>query len=107
MTICEQKFANPTETCLLFPSRKPAQRCRDFIRQYYKQTAPPPPTSQTTVCVRLAEITVILPDQSKSSIQGSVTLHVVLFPKDAFPIAKSYWQHAGEGISSRCAEYSL
>jgi cystathionine gamma-synthase len=119
VTICEQKFAKPTETCLLFPSRKPAQRCRDFIRQYYKQATPPTsPTSSTsstsltsrtspTPCVRLAEITVVMPDQTKPSLQGSVTLHVVLFPKDAFPIAKSYWQHTGEGLSSRCAEYSL
>ncbi|CAB4446279.1 unnamed protein product [Rhizophagus irregularis] len=107
ITTCDQKFAKPTETCLLFPSRKSARRCRDFILQYYKQTSPTSPSTSPTPCVRLAEITVIPPDQAKSSFQGSVTLHVVLFPKDAFPIAKSYWQHAGEGISSRCAEYSL
>src|SRR6266498_1269892 len=29
------------------------------------------------------------------------------FLKDAFPIAKLYWQHTGEGISSRCIEYCL
>ncbi|RIA95122.1 pyridoxal phosphate-dependent transferase [Glomus cerebriforme] len=106
ITICDEKFAKSTETCLLFPSRKPAQRCRDFIRQFYKQTTP---TSLSTSipCVRLAEITVIPPDQTKSPLQGSVTLHVVLFPKDAFSMAKLYWQHTGEGISSRCAEYSL
>ncbi|GES88815.1 PLP-dependent transferase [Rhizophagus clarus] len=107
ITICDQKFAKITETCLLFPSRKSAQRCRDFILQYYKQTTPASPSTSSTPCVRLAEITVVPPDQTKSSFQGSVTLHVILFPKDAFPIAKSYWQHTGEGISSRCAEYSL
>jgi cystathionine gamma-synthase len=107
IAICDQKFAKPTETCLLFPSRKSARRCRDFILQYYKQTTPTSPSISPTPCVRLAEITVIPPDQTKSSFQGSVTLHVVLFPKDAFPIAKSYWQHTGEGISSRCAEHSL
>ncbi|CAI2175922.1 3034_t:CDS:2 [Funneliformis geosporum] len=110
ITVCDQKFAKPTETSLLFPSRKPTQRCRDYIHRYYKPTTPPltSSSSQTpTPCVRLAEITVIPPDKIKSSFHGSVTLHVVLFPKDAFPIAKSFWQHAGEGISSRCAEYCL
>jgi cystathionine gamma-synthase len=36
-----------------------------------------------------------------------VTLHVVVFPADAFPIAKQFWQHSGMGISSRLAERCL
>jgi len=34
-------------------------------------------------------------------------LHVVLFPSDAFDIAKQFWQHTGLGISSRFAEHCL
>lgn len=36
-----------------------------------------------------------------------ITLHVVVFPSDAFPIAKQFWQHTGMGISSRLAERCL
>ncbi|CAJ0906715.1 3778_t:CDS:2 [Entrophospora sp. SA101] len=103
ISICEQKFAKPTESCLLFPSRKVAQRCKNFIQMNYKSS------SLTSSNVRLAEITIIPPEQIKSSSfqQGIKTLHVVLFPKDAFKIGKSYWQHTGEGITSRMAEYVL
>jgi cystathionine gamma-synthase len=34
-------------------------------------------------------------------------LHVVLFPSDAFSIAKQFWQHTGLGISSRFAEHCI
>ena len=34
-------------------------------------------------------------------------LHIVLFPADAFPLARQCWQHAGMGISSRYAEHCL
>ena len=35
------------------------------------------------------------------------TLHIVLFPAEAFPLAKQFWQHTGMGISSRIADYCL
>lgn len=39
--------------------------------------------------------------------EDSVELHVVFFPADTFPLAKSFWQHTGDGISSRMAEKCL
>ncbi|CAG8446854.1 11152_t:CDS:2 [Diversispora eburnea] len=103
MSICEQKFAKETESCLLFPSHKTAHCCRIYIRKYYSSEKFVSP-----VCIRLAELTVVPLDEIIStSFHESVTLHVVLFPKDAFPIAKSFWQHTGVGISSRLAEYAL
>ncbi|CAG8525213.1 2733_t:CDS:2, partial [Scutellospora calospora] len=98
-SICDQKFAKPSETCLLFPSRKTAECCRDYLRRYYE---PSKPTS-----FRLAEITIVTSDRSKQSILGNVTLYVLLFPKEAFSVAKTFWQHTGNGISSRLAEYVL
>lgn len=35
----------------------------------------------------------------------SPSISAVLFPVDAFPIAKQYWQHSGDGVSSRRAEF--
>ena len=36
-----------------------------------------------------------------------VELHILLFDKADFPIAKSFWQHTGDGVSSRMAEKAL
>lgn len=36
-----------------------------------------------------------------------VQLYIVLFPTSASPLAKSYWQHTGDGISSRLADHCL
>jgi cystathionine gamma-synthase len=35
----------------------------------------------------------------------SPSISAVLFQKDLFPIAKQYWQHSGDGVSSRRAEF--
>ncbi|CAK5269760.1 unnamed protein product, partial [Mycena citricolor] len=37
----------------------------------------------------------------------SASLHIVLFPEQAFGFAKQFWQHTGLGISSRLAEHCL
>lgn len=34
-------------------------------------------------------------------------LHIIFFPAEIFPLAKSFWQHTGDGISSRMAEKCL
>ncbi len=36
-----------------------------------------------------------------------MSVYIVLFPKQSFPLAKAFWQHAGDGISSRLAEKCL
>ncbi|KAJ1652829.1 Cystathionine gamma-synthase [Dispira simplex] len=38
---------------------------------------------------------------------GPVQLFSVMFPSAAAPTAKLYWQHTGEGVSSRLAEHCL
>ncbi|CAG8547353.1 6573_t:CDS:2 [Acaulospora colombiana] len=66
-----------------------------------------PDTPTVSTCARLAELSVLPPEQKNNLLREGVTLHVVLFPKDAFPVAKLFWQHTGDGISSRLAEYAL
>ncbi|KAG1455373.1 hypothetical protein G6F56_007081 [Rhizopus delemar] len=75
---------------MLFPSHKAAEGCRSFMNRYY-----------TKDTVRLAEFEIA------SSESERVPIHIVLFPQDAFPIAKQFWQHSGDIISSRMAEYCL
>lgn len=92
----ESKYGRDGEKSIIFPSYKVAKRCREFIKLRSKkpvrilQLSTPPPSN----------------DFEKSSVIQS-TIGVVFFSEEDFPIAKQYWQHSGEGISSRMAEYVL
>lgn len=44
-------------------------------------------------------------ERSKEFAIISPSISAFLFPKERFPVAKAYWQHTGDGISSRRAEY--
>ncbi|KAL0088002.1 pyridoxal phosphate-dependent transferase [Phycomyces blakesleeanus] len=94
-----QKFGKPTEAGMLFPSRKVAERCRNFMKRTYL------PAQQTSGLIRIAEFEIASVDET-SELQR-VPMYIVLFPKDAFPVAKQFWQHAGDNVSSRMAEYCL
>ena len=94
----QSKYGREGERCMIFPSYKVAKRCREFTKTY----------SQEQVPVRVLQLSTSPPstEDEKSSIIES-TIGVVFFPVNHFAIAKSYWQHSGEGISSRMAEYVL
>ena len=82
---------------MLFPSRKAAEHCRAFMVSHSTGDLP-------VRCVQYASQTPASP-----SAPGTPTpeLHIVLFPSDAFPLAKQFWQHTGLGVSSRLAERML
>ncbi|KAI7904081.1 pyridoxal phosphate-dependent transferase [Cokeromyces recurvatus] len=96
------KFGKEDETGMLFPSHKVAEQCRSFMNRYYDHHHQ---GSTTGAAIRIAEFE-ITPQEISNEIQR-VPIHIVLFPKDAFPIAKQFWQHSGNIISSRMAEYCL
>ncbi|KAI0690811.1 PLP-dependent transferase [Cerioporus squamosus] len=96
--ICEQKFGVQDERCLLCPTRKIAEQCRAFMIDRSTKAGSPVP-------VRLVQFT-ICPEQDDTS-TSCAELHIVLFPKDSFPLAKQFWQHTGICISSRLAERCL
>ncbi|KAF8342770.1 pyridoxal phosphate-dependent transferase [Cantharellus anzutake] len=103
--LCEKKFGLPGERCHLFPSSRIAQSCRAFMHAHS-----PGPTAP--IPVRIAQFMLQPPPTARtarttSSNQPSVELHIVLFPLEHAALAKSYWQHTGNGISSRLAEYCL
>lgn len=102
-SICEQKFGINNEKCLLCPSKRVADHCREFV---LARTA----LSGIFTHVRLARYMVCpenTPSQPSSSTNDCAELHIILFPADVFPIAKQFWQHTGMGISSRFAERCL
>ncbi|KAJ3573468.1 hypothetical protein NP233_g2415 [Leucocoprinus birnbaumii] len=95
-TVCEHKYAVGNEQCMLFPARAVAEECRDFIRR----------RSQTDLQPRLVHL-FICPEDVQPTPANTADLHIVLFPSDAFGLAKEFWQHTGLGISSRLAEKCL
>ncbi|KAI8387437.1 pyridoxal phosphate-dependent transferase [Blakeslea trispora] len=88
------KFGKENDSGMLFPSHKVAEQCRSFMRRYY---------TNSTGVIRIAEFEIASEDGQSERIP----IHIVLFPLDAFPIAKQFWQHAGDNITSRMAEYCL
>ncbi|BEI82063.1 hypothetical protein CcaverHIS002_0212230 [Cutaneotrichosporon cavernicola] len=101
--LCLAKFGNPDEElCMLFPSPKVAAEARDFL------ASRTPPVSS-----RAAEFVVCPGANALPSAKEAVTaidcleLQIMLFAKGDWPAAKQFWQHTGDGISSRMAERAL
>ncbi|RCI02491.1 hypothetical protein CU098_012200, partial [Rhizopus stolonifer] len=88
------KFGKENDAGMLFPSHKVAEQCRSFMKRYYQNP---------TGTVRIAEFDIA----SHQKPSDRVPIHIILFPQEAFPIAKQFWQHAGDNITSRMAEYCL
>lgn len=115
--IAERKFALPGERSLLFPSASVASECRSFLRRHSPtpvtvrlvqyMICPQSSTEKPTLIPPTSSKTIVVPSPCQASSSDSVELHIVLFPADTFPLAKSFWQHTGDGISSRMAEKCL
>ncbi|KAK3322084.1 cystathionine gamma-synthase-like protein [Apodospora peruviana] len=92
------KYAAKNSRAMLFPTRQIAARCVSFI----KARAPP------AVASKLAIIHLVL-DASNPSARALEPLcpaiSAVLLSHESFPYAKQYWQHSGDGVSSRRAEF--
>ena len=92
---------SPTEKAFLFPSQAIAARCVQYLREQV--------LSLTADSVRVVDLypNASLPDGTENS-KGASTepiVSAVLFPRNHAKIAKTFWQHSGDGISSRRAEY--
>ncbi|CAN6674526.1 cystathionine gamma-synthase [Trichomonascus vanleenenianus] len=83
----EEQYGRANERAFVFPSNRIAKRCREFVVKFGGENAS-------------ARIVQVAPSDT-------CRLSVVLVPGSLFPVAKKYWQHTGEGISSRLAEFSL
>ncbi|KAH8198247.1 hypothetical protein TruAng_007590 [Truncatella angustata] len=92
------KFGQPDQSAMLFPTKKTAQRCLQFIQE----------KASADLHDRLEVVDLVL-DSAKKNSDALVTVRpaisAVLFKKEAFPVAKQYWQHSGDGVSSRRAEF--
>ncbi|KAI0517684.1 pyridoxal phosphate-dependent transferase [Xylaria bambusicola] len=96
------KYCRPGQSgmpsAMLFPTRRTAQRCVDFMRE----------KAEPSTVAELSILRLVL-DPTKEFAEPlrtiSPSISAVIFPEHLFPIAKQYWQHSGAGVSSRRAEF--
>lgn len=114
--ICLAKFGTSEEHCTLFPSPKIAQEARKFL-----QNRPEPvasrivefvicPSSASLITPATESIANSTDNAAQAPARGEVDvieLQILLYAKEAAPIAKQFWQHTGDGVSSRLAERAL
>lgn len=83
---------------MLFPSSKVASRCARFINSHVA-TGEDESTRVLDLVLDLSKVT------SDTLQKLAPSISAVIFAKQTFPVAKQYWQHAGDGVSSRRAEF--
>lgn len=98
--VLKDKFAKEDETCLVFPSYEVAKRCREYCKiksvNGLKQR------------IRILQLATTKPmNREEETWKRECKIAVVFAEEDLFPLIKQYWQHSGEIISSRLAEYVL
>ncbi|KAK3343235.1 pyridoxal phosphate-dependent transferase [Neurospora tetraspora] len=85
-----------------------------MCRQFFRQKLDPASGHEVTFPILIAHwdgtITAIrededLPSQKSQPPLGQEDIFLLPYPVDMFPVAKSFWQHTGFGISSRRASY--
>lgn len=83
---------------MLFPTHAIARRCVDFF-----QRQAPDLDSQQVQILDLVPAAENARSEDLDIISPKIS--AVIYPADRFSIAKTFWQHSGDGVSSRRAEY--
>ncbi|KAF9354033.1 hypothetical protein BGX26_008207 [Mortierella sp. AD094] len=115
IAICEKKYGKPTENSFLWPSRRVAERCRHFVERYFvptistdDSTPTPHPPSTGAGSVRIVEFAIHAPtSELKPDGIKQIKVFATFFPKEAYSVAKQFWQHAGDIVTSRQAAFFL
>nr|CAO98773.1 cystathionine gamma-synthase [Nakaseomyces delphensis] len=102
--LCEliaEQYAMKDETCLCFPSYAVAKRCREYIMVKAGFLG--------NKCKKIRILQLATPKETTDpgTTLPECKIAAIFFPKDLFYLAKQYWQHSGEIMSSRLAEYVL
>lgn len=92
------QYARPGQKAMLFPTARAARRCLAFI----KTNSDPSAASDAAVIDFGLDSAM---DVSSLLRSLSPTVSAVIYSHEAFLIAKQYWQHTGDGVSSRRAEF--
>ncbi len=78
----KEQFAEAGQACLVFPNGRTAERCAQYLHDATNET------------IRIESL-------------ATHDAHTMIFQEQYADVAKSYWQHTGEGISSRHAKACL
>lgn len=100
--ITAARFGLPNELCILLPTQKTADSCQSFLTD----RPSPVPCRLVPFPIRSASASAS-PDPDTAAKQRTITVHACFFPAADFGVAKQFWQHTGDGISSRVAERCL
>ena len=95
-----KRCATPDKWAILLPSRAVANRCASFFQYQFRSL------EQNLVLETIDLIPTADPQKEPAlaSTDADPIVSAVIYPKQHFAVAKSFWQHTGEGISSRRAE---
>ncbi|GMM38699.1 cystathionine gamma-synthase [Saccharomycopsis crataegensis] len=94
------------EGLFIFPSYTVSQRCKKFMIQRIQKLESP--TDKGYKKVRIVKLTTSAPKcENEMNYRVQMAIGLVFFPKQYSKYGKEFWQHSGEGISSRLAEYLL
>lgn len=97
-----ESYGSPTEHAFLFPSNAVAERCGAFFTEQL-------PTLAVEKDLRILDLYPcfdMLNQTNESSTYDRVPfLSAVIFPRTHLAVGKTFWQHSGDGISSRRAEF--
>ena len=104
--ICEkaQHESSLTQMVMVFPGRGCALQCERYLTYHAAKDCAMNVSIRT---VSLALKSPHTPLQTPRIQWEHAELHAVLYPFDLYPLAKSFWQHTGFGISSRYAEFCM
>lgn len=97
---------------MLFPSPRVAAEARDFLA--LQTPSIPSRTVEFVICPSLSSVNAQPAPEATSSTTSYtptsvevIELQILLFNKEHWSFAKSFWQHTGDGVSSRLAERAL
>ncbi|RVD81714.1 uncharacterized protein DFL_009564 [Arthrobotrys flagrans] len=93
-------YGKPQERCMLFPSAAIAAACKSFIA-----SRPRRPEDNNQVFDQGIRIIYLTSSRGQSGPHPQADVWAVFLPELLYPIAREFWQHTGEGISSRRAVF--
>lgn len=99
-----ERYGLPGQRTMLFPSHSIAQQCVDFLKRNGNSIDEKIGKFKTDQNVpRILDLAL----WSEACNTGDITtkISVVLFTEQLFPVASKFWQHTGEGVSSRRAQF--
>lgn len=97
-----ESYGSPTEHAFLFPSHAVAERCVAFFTEQL-------PSLVFGKDLRILDLYLSfeVPNRTNESSNHDRApfLSAVIFPRTHITVGKTFWQHSGDGISSRRAEF--